>query len=94
MPRTRTAMRKIREVLRLKYACGLTNRQIAKTRAMGRTAVADYLRRTPPLTRTDPILLSRFDPCWIRYFVSDAAVGEHSVSLRGQVLEPPTAPAL
>ena len=45
MPRTRTSMRKIREVLRLKYACGLTNRQIAKTRAMGRTAVADYLRR-------------------------------------------------
>ena len=45
MPRTRTAMRKIREVLRLKYACGLTNRQIARTRAMGRTAVADYLRR-------------------------------------------------
>ena len=38
-------MRKIREVLRLKYACGLTSRQIAKTRAMGRTAVADYLRR-------------------------------------------------
>jgi transposase len=38
-------MRKIREVLRLTYACVLTNREIAKTRAMGRAAVADYLRR-------------------------------------------------
>jgi transposase len=45
MPRTRTSMRKIREVLRLKYACGLTNRQIAKTRALSRTAVAQYVRR-------------------------------------------------
>ncbi|MBD3337327.1 MAG: IS21 family transposase [Candidatus Eisenbacteria bacterium] len=38
-------MRKIREVLRLKHACGRSNREIAKTRAMGRTAVADYLWR-------------------------------------------------
>jgi transposase len=45
MPRTRKPMRKIREVLRLKYGCGLTNRQIATTQAMGRTTVAEYLHR-------------------------------------------------
>lgn len=45
MPAKRLSMRKIREVLRLKWACGLSNRQIAKTRSMGRTAVGEYLRR-------------------------------------------------
>jgi transposase len=55
MPRTRTSMRKIREVLRLKYACGLTNRQIAKTRALGRTAVADYVHRAAAAGLTWPL---------------------------------------
>lgn len=45
MPAKRLSMRKIREVLRLKWACGLSDRQIAKTRSMGRTAVGEYLRR-------------------------------------------------
>jgi transposase len=48
-------MRKIREVLRLKYACGLTNRQIAKTRAMGRTAVAKYVNRAAEAGLTWPL---------------------------------------
>jgi transposase len=38
-------MRKIREVLRLKYDCRLSDRQIAKCTAVARSTVADYLRR-------------------------------------------------
>lgn len=38
-------MRRIREVLRLKYECGLTNRQIATTQQVGRVTVAEYLHR-------------------------------------------------
>jgi transposase len=45
MPAGRLSMRKIREVLRLKYECGLTNRQIAKSCAVSRPAVAGYVRR-------------------------------------------------
>lgn len=38
-------MRKIKEVLRLKRANGLSNRQIAKACGIGRPTVAEYLRR-------------------------------------------------
>ena len=38
-------MRMIREVLRLKLECGLSDRQIAKTVDMARSSVGEYLRR-------------------------------------------------
>ena len=38
-------MRKIKEVLRLKWAKGMSNRQIAATCGIGRPTVAEYLRR-------------------------------------------------
>jgi transposase len=38
-------MRKIREILRLKYELGLGNRQIARSCAINHSTVADYLRR-------------------------------------------------
>jgi transposase len=38
-------MRKVKEVLRLKWLCGLSNRQIAKGCSIGRTTVAEYVRR-------------------------------------------------
>ena len=38
-------MRKIKEVLRLKYECNLSERQIARSCQVSRTTVADYLRR-------------------------------------------------
>lgn len=44
MSQARLSMRKINEVLRLK-ASGLSNRQIARICNVGRTGVADYLRR-------------------------------------------------
>ena len=38
-------MRKIKEVLRLKYECNLSERQIARSCQVSRTTVTDYLRR-------------------------------------------------
>ena len=38
-------MRKIKEVLRLKHACGFSERRIAHSCTIGKSAVADYLRR-------------------------------------------------
>jgi len=44
MSRKKLSMRKVREVARLK-ACGLSNRQIAKSCGIARSTVADYLKR-------------------------------------------------
>ncbi|HYO27971.1 MAG TPA: IS21 family transposase, partial [Azonexus sp.] len=38
-------MRKVREVLRLKYACGVSERVIARSVGVSRSTVAEYLRR-------------------------------------------------
>jgi transposase len=38
-------MRKVKEVLRLKYDCGLSRREIARRCSISRNAVAEYLRR-------------------------------------------------
>ncbi|MET4400166.1 hypothetical protein ABIB67_008364 [Bradyrhizobium sp. F1.2.1] len=45
MPAERLPMRKIREVLRLKYACGVSDRVISRSVGIGRTAIAEYVRR-------------------------------------------------
>ncbi len=45
MPAERLSMRKIREVLRLKWDGGLSNRRIAQSCAIGRPTVTEYLRR-------------------------------------------------
>ena len=55
MPIERAPMRKIREVLRLKYACGLSARQIAASVALSRATVADYLRRAGHADLTWPL---------------------------------------
>ena len=38
-------MRKIKEVLRLKYDCGLSAREIARSCQVSRSTVADYLMK-------------------------------------------------
>ncbi|MGA2091410.1 MAG: sigma factor-like helix-turn-helix DNA-binding protein [Endomicrobiales bacterium] len=38
-------MRKVKEVLRLKYDCQLTERQIAQSCGISHSTVADYLKR-------------------------------------------------
>jgi transposase len=45
MPAERITMRTIREVLRLKFECKLTNRNIAKSLSIARSTVGDYVRR-------------------------------------------------
>lgn len=45
MPAMRLSMRKIREVLRLKFDRGLSNREIALACSIGRTTVHEYLER-------------------------------------------------
>jgi hypothetical protein len=41
----RLSMKKIREVLRLKYECGLPHRQVAASCGIGISTVSDYLHR-------------------------------------------------
>jgi hypothetical protein len=45
MANRRLPVRKLKEVLRLKYACGLSNRELAQRCEVGRTTVTDYLNR-------------------------------------------------
>jgi transposase len=45
MPAERITMRKIKEVLRLKFECKLTNRKIAKSTSIAKSTVGDYIHR-------------------------------------------------
>jgi len=45
MSAKKLSMRKVKEVLRPKWECGLSNRQIAKSCSIGRATVTEYLRR-------------------------------------------------
>ena len=45
MPAKRLSMRKIKDVLRLKWGKGMSNRQIATSCGIGRPTVSEYLRR-------------------------------------------------
>lgn len=45
MPAKRLSMRQVREVLRLKWVCGLSDRQIARSLRISRPTVAQYLQR-------------------------------------------------
>jgi len=55
MPAERLSMRKVREVLRLKYACGASERVIARSVGIGRTAIGEYIRRAAVIGITWPI---------------------------------------
>ena len=54
MPAERAAMRKVREVLRLRYALGVSERQIAITTGQSRSTVGEYLRRAAVIGITWP----------------------------------------
>lgn len=45
MPAQRLSMRKIKDLLRLKHACQLSNRQVARCLSLSHSTVGDYLRR-------------------------------------------------
>jgi hypothetical protein len=55
MPAERLSMRKVREVLRLKYACGTSERVIARSVGIGRTAIGEYIRRAAVIGITWPV---------------------------------------
>ena len=45
MPAVRVSMRKVKEVLRLKWECALSERKIARSCKLSRPTVADYIKR-------------------------------------------------
>ena len=45
MPAERLSMRKVREVLRLKHALGMSYRKISEATGAGKTQAAEYVRR-------------------------------------------------
>jgi len=45
MPNRRLSVRKIKEILRLKFDCGISEREISRSCRVSRSTVADYLRR-------------------------------------------------
>ena len=45
MSNRRLSVRKIKEILRLKYDCGISEREISRSCQISRSSVADYLRR-------------------------------------------------
>ena len=55
MPGERLSMRKVREVLRLRYACGASERVIARSVGIGRTAIGEYIRRAAVIGITWPV---------------------------------------
>ena len=58
MPRKRLSMRKIREVLRLKYYCNCSIREISGSCGIGRGTVGDYLHRAKAAGLSWPLNLS------------------------------------
>jgi hypothetical protein len=55
LPAERLLMRKVREVLRLKDACGVNERVIARSLGVSRSTVAEYLRRAAVIGLAWPI---------------------------------------
>ena len=55
MPAEKLSMRKVREVLRLRHACGASVRMIAQSVGVGHSTVAGYLRRTGMIGITWPV---------------------------------------
>src|SRR4029453_15737830 len=55
MPAERAPMRKVREVLRLKYALGASERQIAVSIGISRSTISEYLRRAAVIGITWPV---------------------------------------
>jgi hypothetical protein len=48
-------MRKVREVLRLKHALGLSYREISEATGVGKTVVGEYIRRAEVIGITWPV---------------------------------------
>ena len=55
MPTPRVGMRKIKECLRLKLECGLSNEQVARALGLSKGVVGKYVGRARVRTQTGPI---------------------------------------
>jgi transposase len=55
MPATRTPMRKIREILRRKWECELSHRQIAESCQVARPTVTEYIERATAVGLSWPL---------------------------------------
>ena len=64
MPAERAPMRKVREVLRLRHALGVSERQIAITIGVSRSTVGEYLRRAAVIGITWPVPEDSTMPSW------------------------------
>lgn len=53
MPAKRVSMRKIKECLRLKWACGLSHEQIARALGLSKGVVTKYLQRAAQVGLTE-----------------------------------------
>src|SRR4030042_4851073 len=60
MSNRRVSVRKIKEILRLKLDCGISEREISRSCQISRSTVADYIRRAAAarLTWTEASLLT------------------------------------
>jgi hypothetical protein len=72
MPAERLPMRKVREVLRQRYACGASERVVAQPLGLGRTAVGEYIRRAAVIGITWPIPAELNDPALKRRLFAPA----------------------
>lgn len=77
MPAERAPMRKVREVLRLKHALGVSEREIAISVGVSRSTVAEYLRRSAVLGMTWPLPESVNDSDLERRLFTAASFEEH-----------------
>jgi hypothetical protein len=55
MPAERLSMRKVREVLRLRHALGLSYREISEALRVGKTSVGEFVRRAEVIGITWPL---------------------------------------
>ena len=64
MPRKRLSMRQVHEVLRLKWAVGLSDRQIARSLGLSRPTVAAYVQRAQVAGLSWPLPDGSMRPRW------------------------------
>ena len=83
MPAERLPMRKVREVLRLKYACGASERVIAQSIGIGRTAVGEYIRRAAVIGITWPLPEELDDTALERKLFAPAGLNQKAIHLIG-----------
>ena len=80
MPAGRLSMRKIYEILRLKFGQGLSNRDVARNTLVSRSTVADYLLRAKAANLSWP-LPEGMDEATLEQRLFPSATGERQREL-------------